>query len=119
MLPRTLLVAHAFLASRPTPSLAQPLLDALSEKTRESASLGQLLDDHAIVIARSTARRCSCVVRPPAAAIVTAAVPLFVGSAALRARIVAVAGLGTVAGAVYTPAVVIEPRPASSMLQVT
>lgn len=57
MLPRALLVAHAFLASRPTPSLAQPLLDALSEHTRESASLGQLLDDHAIIIARSTARR--------------------------------------------------------------
>lgn len=57
MQPRALLVAHAFLASRPTPSLAQPLLDALSERTRESASLGQLLDDHAIIIARSTARR--------------------------------------------------------------
>jgi IclR family pca regulon transcriptional regulator len=57
MQPRCLLVAHAFLASRPMPSLAQPLLDALSERTRESASLGQLLDDDAIVIARSTARR--------------------------------------------------------------
>jgi IclR family pca regulon transcriptional regulator len=39
------------------PSLAQPLLDALSERTRESASLGQLLDDDAIIVARSTARR--------------------------------------------------------------
>ncbi len=57
MLPRSLLVAHAFLASRPMPSIAQPLLDALSERTRESASLGQLLDDDAIIIARSTARR--------------------------------------------------------------
>lgn len=57
MLPRALLVAHAYLASRPTPSLAQPLLDALSERTRESASLGTLLDDDAIIIARSTARR--------------------------------------------------------------
>lgn len=57
MLPRCLLVAHAYLASRPTPSLAQPLLDALSERTRESASLGTLIDDHAIIIARSTARR--------------------------------------------------------------
>lgn len=57
MLARALLVAHAFLASRPTPSLAQPLLDALSERTRESASLGTLLDDDAIIIARSTARR--------------------------------------------------------------
>ncbi|WP_295852978.1 IclR family transcriptional regulator C-terminal domain-containing protein [uncultured Xylophilus sp.] len=57
MQPRALLVAHAFLASRPAPSLAQPLLDALSERTRESASLGQLLDDDAIIVSRSTARR--------------------------------------------------------------
>ncbi len=57
MLPKSLLVAHAFLASRATPSLAQPLLDALSERTRESASLGKMLGDDAIIIARSTARR--------------------------------------------------------------
>lgn len=57
MLPRALLVAHAYLSSRPMPSLAQPLLDALSERTRESASLGQLLDNDAIIVARSTARR--------------------------------------------------------------
>ncbi len=57
MLPKTLLVAHAYLASRPAPSLAQPLLDALSERTRESASLAMLQGDDAIVIARSTARR--------------------------------------------------------------
>lgn len=55
--PRALLVAHAYLASRPTPQLAQPLLDSLSERTRESASLGKLLQDDVIVIARSTARR--------------------------------------------------------------
>jgi IclR family pca regulon transcriptional regulator len=55
--PRALLVAHAYLSSRPTPQLAQPLLDALSERTRESASLGKLLDDDVIIIARSTARR--------------------------------------------------------------
>lgn len=55
--PRALLVAHAYLASRPIPQLAQPLLDALSERTRQSASLGKLLDDDVIIIARSTARR--------------------------------------------------------------
>jgi IclR family pca regulon transcriptional regulator len=55
--PRALLVAHAYLASRPTPQVAQPLLDALSERTRQSASLGKLLDDDVIIIARSTARR--------------------------------------------------------------
>lgn len=57
MLPRSLLIANAYLSSRPMPSLAQPLLDALSERTRESASLGQLLDGDAIIVARSTARR--------------------------------------------------------------
>lgn len=57
MQPRCLEVAHAYLSSRPIPSLAQPLLDALSERTRESATLAKLLDDHAIIIARSTARR--------------------------------------------------------------
>lgn len=55
--PKALLVARSYLASRPTPSLAQPLLDALSERTRESASLGKLLGDDVIIIARSTARR--------------------------------------------------------------
>jgi IclR family pca regulon transcriptional regulator len=57
MLPKALLVAYSYLSSRPMPALAQPLLDALSEKTRESASLGTLLDEDAIIIGRSTARR--------------------------------------------------------------
>jgi len=55
--PRALLLARAYLASRPTPQLAQPLLDALSERTHESASLGKLLDNDVVIIARSTARR--------------------------------------------------------------
>ncbi len=55
--PRALLVAHAYVSSRPTPQLAQPLLDALAERTRQSASLGKLLGDDVIIIARSTARR--------------------------------------------------------------
>jgi IclR family pca regulon transcriptional regulator len=55
--PRALLLARAYLSSRPTPQLAQPLLDALSERTRESASLGKLVGDDVIIIARSTARR--------------------------------------------------------------
>lgn len=57
MAPRALLVAHSYLSSRPTPQVAQPLLDALSERTRESASVGALVGDDAIIIARSTARR--------------------------------------------------------------
>ncbi|HEY8360947.1 MAG TPA: IclR family transcriptional regulator C-terminal domain-containing protein [Ramlibacter sp.] len=55
--PRVLLLAHAYLTSRPTPGLAQPLLDALSERTRQSASLGKLVGQDVIIVARSTARR--------------------------------------------------------------
>jgi len=55
--PRALLLARAYLSSRPTPQLAQPLLDALSERARESATLGTLMDEDVIVIAKSTARR--------------------------------------------------------------
>lgn len=55
--PRVLLLAHAYLTSRPTPQLAQPLLDALSERTRQSASLGKLVGTDVVIIARSTARR--------------------------------------------------------------
>ena len=54
---RSLLVASSYFSSRPLPSLAQPLLDGLSERTRESATLAKLLDQQVIVIARSTARR--------------------------------------------------------------
>lgn len=55
--PRALLVAHAYLSSRPTPQLAQPLLDAMAERTRQSASLGKLMGDDVVIVARSTARR--------------------------------------------------------------
>ena len=57
LLPRVLLMANAYLGSRPTPNLVQPILDALSERTRESASVAKLMDAHSIIIARSTARR--------------------------------------------------------------
>ncbi|NUZ07939.1 IclR family transcriptional regulator domain-containing protein [Piscinibacter koreensis] len=57
MTSRSLLIAHAFLASQPMVALAQPLLDRLAEQTRESASLAHLLDDDAIIVARATARR--------------------------------------------------------------
>lgn len=55
--PRTLLLARPYLVSRPAPQLAQPILDALAERTRQSASLGILLDDEVLIIARSTGRR--------------------------------------------------------------
>jgi len=57
MTSRSLLVAHAYLTSRPAPALAPPFLDILSDRTRESASLGVLLDDDVVIVARSTARR--------------------------------------------------------------
>ncbi len=57
MAPRALLPAHAYIASRPVPQLAQPHLDGLAERTRESATLGTWLDDEVIVVARATARR--------------------------------------------------------------
>lgn len=56
--PKVLLIAHAYLASRQLPSVAQPLLDMLSERTRESASIGQWLGNDVIIVGRSTARRC-------------------------------------------------------------
>lgn len=56
--PKVLLVAHAYLTSMRLPSLAQPFLDALSERTKESSSIGQWLGDDAILVCRSTARRC-------------------------------------------------------------
>ncbi|WP_322470168.1 IclR family transcriptional regulator C-terminal domain-containing protein [Hydrogenophaga sp. SNF1] len=55
--PRTLLLARPYLLSRPAPQLAQPVLDTLADRTRQSASLGVLLDQEMLVIARSTGRR--------------------------------------------------------------
>lgn len=57
MRPNVLLLARGYLTSRPTPSLVQPMLDLLSERSRESASVGKLLEKDVIIIARSTARR--------------------------------------------------------------
>ncbi len=55
--PRTLLLARPYLMSRPAPQTAQPVLDQLAERTRQSASLGLLLDREVLIIARSTGRR--------------------------------------------------------------
>lgn len=55
--PRTLLLARPYLSSRPAPQMAQPVLDKLADRTRHSASLGVLLDDEVLIIARSTGRR--------------------------------------------------------------
>jgi IclR family pca regulon transcriptional regulator len=55
--PRTLLLARPYLGSRAAPQVAQPILDKLADRTRQSASLGVLLDNEILIIARSTGRR--------------------------------------------------------------
>lgn len=50
-------IGHAYAASTELPRLFQPLLDALSERSRESASLAVLHREWVLVAARSTARR--------------------------------------------------------------
>lgn len=55
--PRALLLARPYLSSRAAPQVAQPILDKLADRTRQSASLGVLLDNEVLIIARSTGRR--------------------------------------------------------------
>ena len=50
-------IAYAYSASTQLPRLVQPALDALSERSRESASLAVLHRGEVLVAARSTARR--------------------------------------------------------------
>jgi IclR family pca regulon transcriptional regulator len=50
-------ISYAYAASTQLPRLFQPALDALSERSRESASLAVLHGDRVLLAARSTARR--------------------------------------------------------------
>ena len=50
-------LTYAYSASTRLPRLLQPALDALSERTRESASVAVLHGHHVLVAARSTAQR--------------------------------------------------------------
>lgn len=50
-------VAYAYAASTRLPRLLQPALDALSERSRDSATLTVLHENAAVIAARSTARR--------------------------------------------------------------
>jgi len=50
-------IGQAYAASTQLPRLLQPALDALSERSRESASLAVLDHDRVVIAARSTARR--------------------------------------------------------------
>ena len=50
-------ISYAYASSTQLPRLFQPALDALSERSRESASLAVLHGDRVLIAARSTARR--------------------------------------------------------------
>jgi IclR family transcriptional regulator, pca regulon regulatory protein len=50
-------IGYAYAASTQLPRLFQPLLDALSERSRESATLAVLHRDQVLIAGRSTARR--------------------------------------------------------------
>lgn len=55
--PRTLRLAHAYVSSDQLTQVAQPILDATSERTRESASLAVLDAQDCVFVARATHRR--------------------------------------------------------------
>lgn len=55
--PRTLLLARPYLTSRSAPQMAQPILDKLADRTRQSATVGVLLDQEVLIVARSNGQR--------------------------------------------------------------
>ena len=55
--PRSLRLGHAYVASDPLTKVAQPVLDMMSERTKESSSIAVLDSQHAVFVARSTHRR--------------------------------------------------------------
>ena len=59
--PRVLRLGYAYLAATPLPRLARPILEAITEKTRESASLTVLDGTEVVFIARSNPPRIASV----------------------------------------------------------
>lgn len=55
--PRVLRLGHAYLTSTPLPKVVQPVLETLSERSGESASVSILDGTDVVFIARSTTRR--------------------------------------------------------------
>lgn len=55
--PRVLRLGHAYLSSTSVAKVAQPVLESISERTHESASVAILDGTEAVFIARSTIRR--------------------------------------------------------------
>lgn len=55
--PRVLRLGHAYLTSTPVPKLVQPVLESISERSGESASVSILDGTDIVFVARSTTRR--------------------------------------------------------------
>lgn len=55
--PRVLRLGHAYLTSTPVPKLVQPVLETMSERSGESASVSILDGTDIVFVARSTTRR--------------------------------------------------------------
>lgn len=55
--PRVLRLSHAYLSATPLVKVAQPVLESISERTHESASVAILDGTDIVFIARSTSRR--------------------------------------------------------------
>lgn len=55
--PRVLRLSHAYLSATPLAKVAQPVLESISERTHESASVAILDGTDIVFIARSTSRR--------------------------------------------------------------
>lgn len=55
--PRTLRLGHAYVGSSPLPKLVQPVLETISERTKESSSLAVLDGGEVVFVARAATRR--------------------------------------------------------------
>ncbi|MDX3905185.1 MAG: IclR family transcriptional regulator C-terminal domain-containing protein [Pigmentiphaga sp.] len=55
--PRALRLGHAYVSSSPLPKLVQPVLETISERTKESSSLAVLDGGEVVFVARAATRR--------------------------------------------------------------
>lgn len=55
--PRVLRLGHAYVTSTPLPKVVQPILESISERTHESASLAVLDGTDSVFVARAATRR--------------------------------------------------------------
>ena len=92
--PAVLALAQAYLGSSSLASLAQPVLDRVSEQIQEASGVAVLDDDEVVFLARASARRILSVAvsigtRLPAASTASGRVLIAFGDAAAMARYVA------------------------------